>query len=385
MHPPGPTGRSPAHQSICRAADPSYQLDLLTAPPNILALSICKQWGRDVGVVVPLKSAREVQASLDPLMGLVKDDMAGVNRIILDKARSDVELIPELARHLIDSGGKRLRPMLTIAGARMCGYKGEEHVRLAASVEFMHTATLLHDDVVDESELRRGKKAARILWGNEASVLVGDFLLGQAFKMMVDAGSLDALRVLSDAAAVIAEGEVMQLVASKNTETTEDEYLAVIGAKTAALFAAAGEVGAIIAERPRPEHAALRSYGKNLGIAFQLVDDALDYSGEQAKLGKSVGDDFREGKITLPVVLSYRRGSAEERNFWSRVLQDGDIRDGDLDRAVSLMARHGAIEDTIDRARHYGAIAHDALAIFPETNYKAALLDAIAFCVNRLY
>jgi len=338
-----------------------------------------------VGVVVPLKTAREVQASLEPLIGLVKDDMAGVNRIILDKAKSDVELIPELARHLIDSGGKRLRPMLTIAAAKMCGYKGEEHVRLAASVEFMHTATLLHDDVVDESDLRRGKQSARILWGNEASVLVGDFLLGQAFKMMVDVGSLDALRVLSNAAAVIAEGEVMQLVASKNTDTTEDEYLAVIDAKTAALFAAAGEVGAIVAERPRPEHAALRSYGKNLGIAFQLVDDALDYSGEQAKLGKSVGDDFREGKITLPVVLSYRRGSAEDRRFWNRALQEGDIGADDLERAISLMEKHGAIADTIDRARHYGAIANDALAIFPETNYKAALRDAIAFCIARVY
>lgn len=338
-----------------------------------------------MGVVVPLKTTREVQASLESLMGLVKDDMAGVNRIILDKAKSDVDLIPELARHLIDSGGKRLRPMLTIAAAKMCGYKGEEHIRLAASVEFMHTATLLHDDVVDESDLRRGKQSARILWGNEASVLVGDFLLGQAFKMMVDVGSLDALRVLSDAAAIIAEGEVMQLVASKNTDTTEDEYLAVIGAKTAALFAAAGEVGAIIADRPRPEHSALRSYGKNLGIAFQLVDDALDYSGEQAKLGKSVGDDFREGKITLPVVLSYRRGSAEDRRFWNRALQEGDIGTKDLDRAISLMEKHGAIADTIDRARHYGAIAHDALAIFPETNYKAALRDAIAFCIARVY
>lgn len=338
-----------------------------------------------MGIVVPLKDGREVQASLDPLMDLVSGDMAGVNRIILDKAASDVDLIPDLARHLIDSGGKRLRPMLTIAAARMCGYEGDGHVQLAASVEFMHTATLLHDDVVDESDLRRGKTAARLLWGNEASVLVGDFLLGQAFRMMVDVGSLDALRVLSNAAAVIAEGEVMQLVTSKNMETTEDEYLAVIEAKTAALFSAAAEVGAIVADRPKAEQAALRSYGKNLGVAFQLVDDALDYSGEQAKLGKTIGDDFREGKVTLPVVLSYRRGKSEERAFWKRVLQEGELKDGDLERAVALMQGHGAIDDTIDRARHYGAIAHDALAIFPETNYKAALLDAIAFCVGRLH
>ena len=337
-----------------------------------------------MGVVVPLKQARRVEASLDPLMELVKEDMAGVNRIILDNARSDVELIPELARHLIDSGGKRLRPMLTIAAARMCGYEGDGHVRLAASVEFMHTATLLHDDVVDESDLRRGKAAARLLWGNEASVLVGDFLLGQAFRMMVDVGSMDALRVLSDAASVIAEGEVMQLVVSKNTETTEDEYMSVIASKTAALFSAAAEVGPIIADRPKPEQAALRSYGKNLGIAFQLIDDALDYSGEQASLGKSVGDDFREGKITLPVVLAYRRGDREEREFWHRVLQEGDAVDGDLDRAIQLVRAHNAIDDTIERARHYGAIARDAMAIFPETNYKAALRDAIAFCVDRI-
>ncbi len=338
-----------------------------------------------MGVVIPLAGSREPKASLQLLFDLVGDDMAGVNHIIMDKARSEVDLIPELARHLIDSGGKRLRPMLTIAAARMCNYDGEDHVQLAASVEFMHTATLLHDDVVDESDLRRGKKSARILWGNEASVLVGDFLLGQAFKMMVDVGSLEALRILSDAAAVIAEGEVMQLIASKNTETNEDEYLAVINAKTAALFSAAAEVGAVLAQRPKAEQAALRSYGKNLGIAFQLLDDVLDYSGDQDQLGKSVGDDFREGKITLPVVLSYRRGSDENREFWSRVLQDGDVQDGDLEQAISLLREHGAIEDTVERARHYGFIAHDALAIFPETNYKAALLDAVAFCIDRAH
>lgn len=338
-----------------------------------------------MGVVIQLADARDPEPSLDLLLELVRPDMGDVNRIILDKARSDVDLIPELARHLIDSGGKRLRPMLTIAAARMCGYEGAEHVRLAASVEFMHTATLLHDDVVDESDMRRGRKTARILWGNEASVLVGDFLLGQAFKMMVDVGSLEALRILSNAAAVIAEGEVMQLIASKNTETNEDEYLAVINAKTAALFSAAAEVGAVLAERPKAEQAALRSYGKNLGIAFQLVDDVLDYSGDEEQLGKSVGDDFREGKITLPVVLAYRRGNESEREFWRRVLQDGDIDDGDLERAISLVKSHGAIRDTIDRARHYGSIAHDALAIFPETNYKAALLDAVAFCIDRVH
>ena len=338
-----------------------------------------------MGVVVPLTDAQSAQASLKPLQGLIADDMSSVNRVILDKAVSDVDLIPELARHLIESGGKRLRPMLTLATAKMCGYEGDGHVWLAASVEFMHTATLLHDDVVDESDMRRGKSTARILWGNQASVLVGDYLLGQAFKMMVDVGSLGALKILSNAAAVIAEGEVAQLVASKNTATTEDEYLAVITGKTAALFSAAAEVGAVIAERPKAEQAALRSYGKNLGLTFQLIDDALDYSGEMAKLGKSVGDDFREGKITLPVVLSYRRGDDVEQAFWRRTLQEGEIDESDLETAIAHMEKHGAIDDTVDRARHYGAIANDALAIFPDDDYKKALLEAIAFCVNRAH
>jgi octaprenyl-diphosphate synthase len=337
------------------------------------------------GLVVPPEEQREPLDKLKPLMDLVADDMAKVNRIILDKARSDVDLIPELARHLIDSGGKRMRPMLTIAAAKLCGYEGGEHIKLAASVEFMHTATLLHDDVVDESDLRRGKAAARILWGNEASVLVGDFLLGQAFKMMVEVGSMGALRVLSNAAVVIAEGEVMQLSIAKNTATTEEEYMAVIDAKTAALFAAAAEVGGIIAERPVPEQTALRSYGENLGLAFQLIDDALDYSGEQAKLGKSVGDDFREGKITLPIVLSYRRGSEEERAFWQRTLQQSERRDGDLEAAIAYVETSRAIDDTIERARHYGASACAALANFPDGPTKAALLDAVEFCIGRLH
>ncbi|WP_088345262.1 MULTISPECIES: polyprenyl synthetase family protein [Rhodomicrobium] len=338
-----------------------------------------------MGVVVTLEEQREPLDKLKPLMALVGDDMASVNRIILDKARSDVDMIPELARHLIDSGGKRMRPMLTIASAKLCGYRGAGHVKLAAAVEFMHTATLLHDDVVDESDLRRGKVTARLLWGNEASVLVGDFLLGQAFKMMVEVGSMGALRVLSNAAVVIAEGEVLQLSVSKNTATTEDEYMAVIQSKTAALFSAAAEVGGIVAERSAEEQAALRSYGKNLGLAFQLVDDALDYSGEQAKLGKSVGDDFREGKITLPVVLSFRRGTEDERAFWRRTLQDEEPGDGDLEQAIAYVRRSGAIDDTINRARHYGAMACDAMAIFPDSREKAALLDAVEFCISRLH
>jgi octaprenyl-diphosphate synthase len=339
-----------------------------------------------VGLVIPLEdNKKKASASIEPLLDLVAADMQRVNELILSKAGSDVAMIPEVANHLISSGGKRLRPMLTLAAARLCGYRGDGHVKLAASVEFMHTATLLHDDVVDESDMRRGKLAARMLWGNQASVLVGDFLLGQAFRMMVDVGSLDALDVLSTAATVIAEGEVMQLSVAKNMATTEDEYLAVIRAKTAALFSAAAEVGPIIAGGDRGGRAAFRSYGTNLGLAFQLIDDALDYGGSSADLGKQVGDDFREGKITLPVVLAFRRGSEAERGFWRRVLETGEIADGDLDRAIALLRSHHAIEDTVERARHYGSVARDALGAFPDSPHRSALVEVIDFCIERAH
>ncbi len=340
-----------------------------------------------MGVVIPLeeKSKSDAKGSVEKLVALVEADMARVNQTILARTGSDVTMIPEVANHLISSGGKRLRPMLTLATAAMCGYQGEGHIKLAAAVEFMHTATLLHDDVVDESDMRRGKLAARMLWGNEASVLVGDFLLGQAFKMMVEVGSLPALDILSTAATVIAEGEVMQLAAAKDTSTTEDAYLAVIRAKTAALFAAACEVGPVIANRPKADAAACESYGANLGIAFQLIDDALDYGGTSAALGKNVGDDFREGKITLPVVLSFRRGSEAERDYWRRTLEKGEIKDGDLEQALSIMRKHRALEDTIERARHYGAMARDALEIFGPSPVKSALLQTVDFCISRAH
>jgi octaprenyl-diphosphate synthase len=336
-----------------------------------------------LAVIIPFESL--APASIDRLVDLVAADMDRVNAAILARTGSQVTLVPEVANHLINSGGKRLRPILAVAMAQLAGYPGDGHVKLAAAVEFMHTATLLHDDVVDESEMRRGKLAARMLWGNEASVLVGDFLLGQAFKMMVEVGSLRALEILSSAAAVIAEGEVMQLAAAKNTATTEDEYLAVIRAKTAELFAAACEVGPVLAGRPKEDAAGCRSFGMNLGIAFQLVDDALDYGGKSAKLGKNVGDDFREGKITLPVVLSYRRGSEGERAFWRRTLEQGDAGEKDLEVALGLMAKHRALEDTIKRARHYGAIAKDALALFPDSIMKSALEETVEFCIARAH
>ncbi|MSO68470.1 MAG: polyprenyl synthetase family protein [Pseudolabrys sp.] len=336
-----------------------------------------------MAVVIPFENPQA--ASIERLTELVAPDMERVNATILARTGSDVAMIPEVANHLISSGGKRLRPMLTLAMAKIAGYPGDGHIKLAAAVEFMHTATLLHDDVVDESNMRRGKLTAHMLWGNEASVLVGDFLLGQAFKMMVEVGNLHALDILSSAAAVIAEGEVMQLGAAKNTSTNEDEYLAVIRAKTAELFAAACEVGPVLAVKEKSAQAACRSFGMNLGIAFQLIDDALDYGGTSAKLGKNVGDDFREGKITLPVVLSFRRGSDSERAFWNRTLGEAEIHDGDLDQAIALMVKHHALEDTVGRARHYGAIATDALALVPPSAIKTALEETVAFCIARAH
>jgi octaprenyl-diphosphate synthase len=338
-----------------------------------------------VGVVLSFEESQAERASIAPLVEVTGPGMQRVNRVIVERTGSQVALIPEVARYLIDSGGKRLRPMVTIASAQACGYRGEADVKLAASVEFMHTATLFHDDVVDESDTRRGKRTARLVWGNQESVLVGDFLLGQAFRMMVEVGSLEALEVLSAAAATIAEGEVMQLATAKNTETTEDEYLDVIRAKTAVLFSAAAEVGSIVAGAGRSIRAAFRSYGANLGIAFQLIDDALDYGGQSPTLGKNVGDDFREGKVTLPVVLAYRRGTRADREFWKRTLVAGDLGEDDLSHAIGLLDRTRALKDTVERARHYGAMARDALAPLPDEPFKLALLEAVAFCIARAH
>ncbi|MDF1734663.1 MAG: polyprenyl synthetase family protein [Minwuia sp.] len=336
--------------------------------------------------VVSLKDeSAKPAAGLARLRSLVERDLDRVNLVIMDKMQSEVALIPQLASHIVAAGGKRLRPMLTLAAADLCGYTGDRQVSLAACVEFIHTATLLHDDVVDESDLRRGNATANAVFGNQASVLVGDFLFSRAFQLMVADGSLEVLAILSKASAVIAEGEVLQLITTNDTETTEDAYLDVISAKTAALFSAACRVGAIVAEAPKAEVEALDSYGRNLGIAFQLIDDALDYSARQATLGKTVGDDFREGKITLPIVLAFRRGTPEERQFWRRCLEEMEQTEADLGRAQELIQQHDALADTIERARHYGARARDALAIFPEGVMKSALIDAVEFTIERAY
>jgi octaprenyl-diphosphate synthase len=320
--------------------------------------------------------------ALQRLGALVGEDLARVNAVIVERMQSEIALIPQLAGHVVSAGGKRLRPMLTLASARMCGYEGRRHLALAACVEFIHTATLLHDDVVDESGLRRGLATANALWGNKSSVLVGDFLFSRAFQLMVADGSLRILHILSDAAAEIAEGEVHQLMTANDTETSEAKYLEVIRAKTAALFAAACRIGAVVADRPQAEEMALADYGLNLGIAYQLVDDVLDYAPE-ATLGKSVGDDFREGKVTLPAILAFERGDEAERNFWRRTLEDVDQRDGDLERAITLTAKHGTVQDTLARARAYGEQARSALAPFRDGTEKRILADIVDFCVER--
>jgi octaprenyl-diphosphate synthase len=333
--------------------------------------------------ILPLKTERGL--SLDPLMALVAIDMNGVNAVILERMQSKVALIPELAGHLIGGGGKRMRPMLTLASATLLGYSGTRHHKLAAAVEFIHTATLLHDDVVDGSGMRRGKRTANLIWGNPASVLVGDFLFSRAFELMVEDGSLRVLKILSHASAVIAEGEVDQLTAQRRIETGEDHYLQIISAKTAALFAAACRVSPVVAEASEDAEDALEAYGKNLGIAFQLSDDVIDYASDAATMGKGVGDDFRDGKMTLPVILAYARGGEQDRAFWRSAIGGERTADEDLDHATRLLSETDALADTLERARQYARRAVDALAMFPASKAKSALTEAAEFAVSRAY
>ena len=311
------------------------------------------------------KNASGAEPSLEPMIALVTGDMNHVNSVILDRMQSQIPLIPELAGHLIAGGGKRMRPMLTLASARLLDYPGTRHHRLAAAVEFIHTATLLHDDVVDGSDMRRGKRTANLIWGNPASVLVGDFLFSRSFELMVEDGSLKVLKILSNASAVIAEGEVNQL--------------------TAALFAAACRIAAVVAERSEAEEAALDAYGRNLGIAFQLVDDAIDYVSDTGTMGKDAGDDFREGKMTLPVILAYARGNDADRAFWKEAVLGRSNSDADFARAIELVRSSRAVDDTLARARHYGQRAIDALGMFPASAAKDAMIEAVEFAVARAY
>ena len=321
--------------------------------------------------------------ALSALVALVGADLQACNRAIVARMDSPVALIPQLAAHIVAAGGKRLRPLLTLAAAQMCGYGGARHVHLAACVEFIHTATLLHDDVVDESLLRRGLSSANAVFGNKASVLVGDFLFARAFQLMVEDGSLEVLAILSKAAATIAEGEVLQLATQHDLSTTEARYLDVVRGKTAALFGAACQVGAVVAGRSAAEEAALAAYGMSLGIAFQLVDDALDYAADQATLGKTIGDDFREGKITLPVLTAYQAGTVEERAFWTRTIEASEQSDADLERAMALMESCGAIHTTFSRAAGFVDSAKAALMVFADTPMRAALLGVADYTISR--
>jgi octaprenyl-diphosphate synthase len=343
----------------------------------------------DLGVA-PVSGSTEHtgEDALSALVNLVEADLEACNRVIVARMDSPVALIPQLAAHIVAAGGKRLRPLLTLAAARLCGYPDREgvarHVDLAACVEFIHTATLLHDDVVDESQLRRGLASANAIFGNKASVLVGDFLFARAFQLMVDDGSLKVLAILSKAAATIAEGEVLQLVTQNDLSTSEARYLEVIQGKTAALFAAACQIGAVVADRPEREEAALSEFGMKLGIAFQLVDDALDYVADQATLGKTIGDDFREGKITLPVLVAFLAGDAVEKAFWQRTIETLEQTDSDLDHAMRLIAEHGAIRVTLDSAQRFVQEAKAALMVFPDSPIRLALADVADYTVQRL-
>ncbi|MBL4751107.1 MAG: polyprenyl synthetase family protein [Amylibacter sp.] len=310
--------------------------------------------------------------------------MDAVNTLIKQRMASEhAPRIPEITAHLVEAGGKRLRPLLTLASAKMCGYDGPYHVHLAATVEFIHTATLLHDDVVDESNLRRGRKTANLLWDNKSSVLVGDYLFSRSFQLMVETGSLRILDILANASATIAEGEVLQLTAAQDTNTTEDIYFQVIRGKTAALFAAATEVGGVIASAPENQITALNTYGDALGISFQIVDDLLDYGGASQSLGKNTGDDFREGKLTLPVIKAIAKATSDERKFWDRVIVKGDQNDGDLEHAMELLQNHGTLEETRDAALYWGNKAKSALEVLPKSEIRDLLSDLADFVVNR--
>ena len=325
-------------------------------------------------------------APQDRLSTILAEDMAAVNALIRTRMASEhAPRIPEVTAHLVEAGGKRLRPLLTLAAARMLGYAGGDHVKLAATVEFIHTATLLHDDVVDESQRRRGRPTANLLWDNKSSVLVGDYLFSRSFQLMVETGNLRVLDILANASATIAEGEVLQLTAAQDLRTDERIYLQVIRGKTAALFSAATEVGGVIAGAPEAQVRALFDYGDALGIAFQIVDDILDYGGSDAVIGKNTGDDFRERKLTLPVIKAVAKADAEERAFWVRVIEKGDQRDGDLEQALAILRRHDSISASRDEALAWAARAKAALDNLPEHPLRGILSELADFVVRRLF
>ncbi|SMO98170.1 polyprenyl synthetase family protein [Paracoccus laeviglucosivorans] len=322
---------------------------------------------------------------LDRLSSEISDDMAAVNALIRERMASrHAPRIPEVTAHLVEAGGKRLRPMLVLAAARLCGYHGEAHLLLAAAVEFIHTATLLHDDVVDESQQRRGRPTANLLWDNKSSVLVGDYLFARSFQLMADTGNMEVMRILANASATIAEGEVLQLTAAQDVTTTEDIYIQIVRGKTAALFSAATEAGAVVANVDATVQQALFDYGDALGIAFQIVDDLLDYGGSAEVIGKNVGDDFRERKLTLPVIKAIAAADADELAFWTRTIGKGQQDDGDLETALDILHRRGALDAARADAIAWAERAKTALQATPDHPLRAILSDLSDFVVSRI-
>ncbi len=322
-------------------------------------------------------------ANFDLIMKWLNQDFEKVNNVILKNMKSKVSLISELSGYIISSGGKRIRPLLTLAASKLCKYEGERHINLAASIEFIHTATLLHDDVVDESMSRRGKISAHNVWNNKSSILVGDFLLSKAFRLMIKDGSDRCLNTLSKASVEISQGEVLQLLTNNNIRTSESQYFDVINAKTAALFSAACVISAIISETNKEKEVALFEYGKYLGTAFQITDDTFDYYSNYRDLGKDVGDDFKEGKVSLPIILAYNRSNEQEKNFWLRVINEKKQKDGDLTTALKILAKYNVIKDCFNKARHFATMAKDCLGPFENSYEKEKLLNLADFSVDR--
>ena len=323
-------------------------------------------------------------STLNEITRLLSNELSKVNSLITSNLESKVPLVPIVSKHLVNSGGKRIRPILTLLSSKLFGYNsGESHIELAACVEFIHMATLLHDDVIDNSLMRRGSPTANSIWGNKTSVLVGDFLFSKAFQIMVKNGSLSILNILSETSSVLAQGEVMQLSMANNIETNEKNCFRVIEDKTAKLFEAACKVGGVIAEANDEEIRKIAEYGRYIGISFQLIDDAMDYKSDSNKTGKRKGDDFREGKVTLPLIMAVLRGNEKEKIFWKRVIEDLDQNEGDFEEALRIIHKYDTIEETIKKAKVYTSNAIDVLSSLPNNLYKDALIEISSFSSNR--
>ena len=323
------------------------------------------------------------QKKFDDLRQLVINDLKKVDILIKRKIKNKINYIPKIAGHLVKAGGKRIRPMLCLACARLCDYKGVKHINLSACIEFIHTATLLHDDVIDNSKKRRGISTAHEIWGNKSSVLVGDFLLSKSFELMVNIEQNEVLKLLSQTASTLIKGEISQLLSNNDISITEDNYLEVIKAKTSKLFATSCEVSALIANKPKIFSNALNSYGMNLGMTFQMIDDLLDYKSIENYTGKKIGNDFTEGKVTLPIILAYHRGNNTERKFWIKTIKNSEQKKGDFEKACDYLNKRNILNDIFTRAKHYGHVAKDALEIFPNKKEKKILLELIDFTLNR--